>query len=117
MIRAANALPSSTRAVTATLSRDRRVAGLREAELLSCFLRDDPHHIAQRATGLAGQPAAVFVLGRDVDGFATELLDLHTSRAYRRLDVLHAPAGEDTLDRAESNTERRAVTQQLLAED
>src|SRR5260221_1144418 len=85
MIRAANALPSSMRAVTATLSRDRQVAGLREAELLSCFLRDDAHHIAQRATGLAGQPAAVFVLGRDVDGFATTLLDLHASRADRRL--------------------------------
>src|SRR5258707_10786841 len=116
MIRAANDLPSSTRAVTATLSRDRRVAALREAELLSCFIRDDAHHIAQRATGLAGQPAAVLVLGRDVDGLTAQLLDLHASHAYRRLDLLHAPACKDTLDRAESNTERRAVAQQLLAE-
>src|SRR2546428_6462931 len=117
MIRAANALPSSTRAVTATLSRDRQVAGLREAELLSCFLRDNAHHVAHRATGLAGQPPAVLVLGGDVDGLTAELLDLHARRAYRRLDLLHSPTCEDTLDRAESNTERRAVAQQFLAED
>src|SRR6266702_3356827 len=85
MMRAASAFPSRTRAVTATLSRDQRVAGLSEAELFSCFLRDDSHHVAQRATGLLGQPAAVFVLGREVDSLAPELLDLDASNANRRV--------------------------------
>src|SRR6266702_21760 len=117
MMRAASAFPSRTRAVTATLSRDQRVAGLSEAELFSCFLRDDSHHVAKRATGLLGQPAAVFVLGRDVDSLAAELLDLDASNANRRLDLLHAPVREDSLDRAETNTERRAVPQQFLAQE
>src|SRR5438270_6605799 len=99
MMRSASAFPSSTRAVTATLSRDQRVAGLSEAELLSCFLRDDSHHVAQRAPGLPGKLAAVFVLGRDIDSLAAELLDLHASNANRRLDLLHARASTDSRER------------------
>src|SRR5579859_4309917 len=89
---------------------------LAQSQLPARRFGDDAHHLAEVESALAGDPATVLVLGRDIQGPAAQLLDLDAGGAEGRLDLDDPPPGDHAPDRRDADAEGGAAPQQVIGE-